>query len=362
MAKATKKATRKKVAKKNIAQNVKHFDFPCTEFKQGERNMIFFSASAKVMWNLLSINRKIEDKTEGYQRSLSQSRVASIARYIDAGNSLPQSLLITIDKADIIEKNGKSFIRIPNTEDGGWVIDGQHRFAGAETAKSDIMLPFIAFIGLELIDQIQFFISINKEAKGVPSSLYLDLLKQLPAQYKSDSEISKERASDIGTELKRDEDSPFYSRIVATSAPKKGEISLANFVRKVTPLIQPGKGLLSAFTEAEQRAVINNYFLAVKNVFPKEYKKTDCIFFQTLGFGGLINALPQFFSYTLRAHNGFTVSDITKVFKKIDYFDFDAWHRKGSGSAAEIEAGFDLVEELTSITDGAAVRTGSLNV
>ncbi len=159
--------------------------------------------------------------------------MGAIARYIEAGNSLPQSLLITIDKADIIEKNGKSFIQIPNIKDAGWVIDGQHRFAGAETAKVDIMLPFIAFIGLELIDQIQLFISINKEAKGVPSSLYLDLLKQLPAQYKSEAEISKERASDIGTQLKRDEESPFYSKIVVTTAPKKGEISLTNFVRKI---------------------------------------------------------------------------------------------------------------------------------
>ncbi|MFT3845916.1 MAG: DGQHR domain-containing protein [Lacibacter sp.] len=361
MAKAVKNEV-KKVAKKKAISNVKYFDFPCTEFTQGKRKMIFFSASAKTMWNILSINRKIEDKTEGYQRSLSQSRVGAIARYIDSGNSLPQSLLITIDKADIIQKSGKSFIRIPNNLDAGWVIDGQHRFAGAETAKTDIMLPFIAFIGLDLIDQIQLFISINKEAKGVPSSLYLDLLKQLPAQYKSETEISKERASDIGTQLKRDEDSPFYSKIVVTTAPKKGEISLTNFVRKVSPLIQPGRGLLSGFTEAEQRAVINNYFLAIKNVFTKEYKRTDSIFFQTLGFGGLLNALPQIFSYSLREHNGFTVADATKILKKIDYFDFAAWHSKGTGNSAEIEAGNDLIVELTSITESENRPSGSLNV
>ncbi len=361
MAKSTKK-TGKKVTKKNAPSRIKHLDFPCTEFKQGSRDMIFFSASAKTMWNILSINRKIEDKTEGYQRSLSQSRVGAIARYIEAGNSLPQSLLITIDEAAIIEKNNKLFIRIPNKTDAGWVIDGQHRFAGAETAQVDIMLPFIAFIGLDLIDQIQLFISINREAKGVPSSLYLDLLKQLPAQYKSEAEISKERASDIGTQLKRDEESPFYSKIVVTTAPKKGEISLTNFVRKVSPLIQPGKGLLSGFTEVEQRAVVNNYFLAIKNVFTKEYKRADCIFFQTLGFGGLLNALPQIFTYSLREHNGFTVADVTKVLKKIDYFDFGTWHSKGTGSAAEIEAGNDLIVELTTMTEGGNRPAGSLKV
>ncbi len=73
---------------------------------------------------------------------------------------------------------------------------------------------------------------------------------------------------------------------------------------------------MSGFTEVEQRAVINNYFLAVKNVFTKEYKRTDSIFFQTLGFGGLINALPQIFTYSLRENKGFTVADVTKVLKK----------------------------------------------
>ncbi len=67
MAKSVKKAIEKN-AKKNVASKVKHLDFPCTEFKQRDRKMVFFSASAKTMWNILSINRKIEDKTEGYQR------------------------------------------------------------------------------------------------------------------------------------------------------------------------------------------------------------------------------------------------------------------------------------------------------
>ncbi|WP_346316530.1 DGQHR domain-containing protein [Chitinophaga sp. YIM B06452] len=358
MAKA-KRATAKRVIKRNTAT---FLEFPCHTFLQGDKTLVFFSADPKVMWQVLSINRKVEDKNEGYQRALSQSRVGAISRFIDSGNYLPQSLLISLDNSEVVEKEGQKVIKIPNSPDSGWVIDGQHRFAGAKNAKKNILLPFIAFIGLDLIDQIQLFISINKEAKGVPSSLYLDLLRVLPNQYKSVAEISKERASDIGTELKKDEDSPFYARIVVTTAPKQGEISLTNFVRKVTPLIQPGKGILNAFTQVEQRAIINNYFIGIRNVFNKEYKRTDSIFFQTLGFGGLLNALPSFFSYTLKEYSGFTAADITKVFKKIDYFDFSTWHSKGTGNSAEIEAGNDLVMELTSVTEKENIQIGSIRV
>ena len=63
----------------------------------------------------------------------------------------------------------------------------------------------------------------------------------------------------------------------------------------------------------------------------------------------MINALPTFFSVCLREYSGFTVEDATKVFKKIEYFDFSTWHSKGTGSAAEIEAGNDLTTEINSI-------------
>lgn len=328
-------------------KKVGNLEFQCMEFKQGNSLMYFFSADAKTMWKVISINRKIEDKNEGYQRTLSQSRVKAIAKYIDSGNSIPQSLLITLDEAKIVTKNNQTFINFNNTSDAGWVIDGQHRFAGAYNATKNINLPFIAFVGLEIQEQIQLFVTINQEAKGVPSSLYLDLLKNLPN--KTIQEVAKERSADIGSELKRDEASPFYGRIVITTSPKKGEISLTNFVRKITPLIQPGKGLLSVYTEVEQRGIISNYFKGLKNIFSKEFNRRDTIFFQTLGFGALINALPTFFSICYREHKGFTAEDATKIFKKIDYLDFTTWHKKGTGSAAEIEAGNDLITELNSM-------------
>ncbi len=322
-------------------------EIPCVEFTQDENTLYFFSGDAKKMWKILAINTKIEDKDEGYQRTLSGSRVKAIAKFIDAGNPITQSLLISLNDATVIKKGGRSFLRIKNVAKAGWVIDGQHRFAGANTATKSINLPFIAFVGLTLEKQIQLFITINQEAKGVPSSLYLDLLKNLPN--KTTQEVAKERAADIGTELKKDEESAFYAKIVITTAPKRGEISLTNFVRKVTPLIQPGKGILNAFTESEQRSIFNNYYKALQNIFPKEYNRTDTIFFQTLGFGGLINALPTFFSVCLREYSGFAIQDATKVFKKIDYFDFGSWRAKGTGSAAEIEAGNDLTTEINSI-------------
>jgi len=319
----------------------KNFEYSCVQLQQGKYLLILFSAPASELWQVLSINRKTENKDEGYQRTLSPARVRDIAKFISSGNPLPLSILITLDNDKFKLTNGK--ITIDNTPDAGWVIDGQHRLAGAHESKTNINLPIVAFLELQVEAQIQQFVVINREAKGVPTSLYYDLLKHLPN--KTLAEMSKERAADIAHDLKKDEESPFYGRIVSITSPKNGEISLNIFVKKVAPLVSE-KGILNAYSAIEQKKIISNYYSGLANVFPKQYRDSNSIFFQTLGFGSLLRVLPTFFSICIKFNTGFSVSDTTKTFKEIQHFDFDAWKKYGTGNAAEIQAGEDLRSEL----------------
>lgn len=318
------------------------YKYKLNKVEQGKYTLVQFFASAKELWTLVSINRKVEDKDEGYQRTLSTSRVRSIAKYIDAGNPIPVSILLTLDKGNY-EIDGSN-IKLKNKKDIGWVIDGQHRLAGANQARKDIKLPVIAFLELSMEQQIQQFIKINKEAKGVPTSLYFDLLKHLPD--KTPGEYAKERAADIAYQLKKDETSPFYSKIVTVTSPKKGELSLNFFVKKIYPIIQENKGLLGDYSIKEQEKIFKNYYSGLKNVFPKEFKNENSIFYQTIGFGSLIRVFPTFFSICIKNQKGFDVNDVTKTFKKVSYFDFEVWRKIGTGNAAEIQAAEDFKIEL----------------
>jgi DGQHR domain-containing protein len=316
-------------------------DFDCIAFKQGTYEMVFFIAEAKKLWDFVRINTRIDDKKEGYQRALSNSRVRRIATYISSGNPIPLSILVSFDYAQL--SSNKRRISV-DSKKPGWVIDGQHRLAGAFESSTKIMIPVVAFLKLSEENQIQQFVTVNKEAKGVPTSLYLDLLPHL--KNKKPSDMAKERVADIASGLKLDEDSPFFGRIVVVSAPKKGELSLTNFVRKIMPMILEGKGLLGAYTIMEQKAVLNNYYMGLKNVFPSYFKKYESIFFQTLGFGALMNAFPVVFSICLREYKGFRVEDITKVLNQISHFDFEAWSKIGTGTGAENDAAEELISEL----------------
>jgi DGQHR domain-containing protein len=270
------KTTQSKVTEKHSGELKKSLTFSALKVTQSTSTLYIFKASASVLYKALSINRRVENKDEGYQRALSSSRVRSIANYIKAKRAIPGAIIVSLDKATFDGKTGE--LTVPKGTDVGWVIDGQHRLAGAEMAARegfDIELPVVAFVGLEERRQVEQFVTINREGKNVPTSLYLDLLKVLP--FRNPADAARERATDIGTELRKDEESPFFEKIVVTVSPKAGQISLTNFVRKIAPLVKE-KGMLYVYTVHEQSAVISNYFKGLRQVFPKEFDQKESIF------------------------------------------------------------------------------------
>ncbi len=333
----TQKSKRPSSSKKRSAP---HLDFPCLSFSQGSETLVAFTGSAKDLWSVTEINRREEDKDQGYQRVLSPYRAAKIGKFIDAGNLIPNSVLISFDANRASLDDSGSRLRVSNVPNAGWVIDGQHRLAGAHRAERDIVLPVVGFIGLPLEKQINCFVTINREQKGVPSSLYFDLLRHLPPT-KTEKELTQERAADLGTAMKLDEESPFYAKIVVTTSPKQGEISMTNFVRKVAPLIRRD-GRLYVFNDDDRKTLLGNYYRALAQVFPTEYSKQNSIFFKTLGFGALMNVLPTFLDMTVNQYGGFTVADAISTFKRVRDFDFGLWVERGTGTQAENSASEDL--------------------
>lgn len=55
---------------------------------------------------------------------------------------------------------------------------------------------------------------------------------------------------------------------------------------------------------------------------------------------------PFVFNYALANHKASNVAAFTKIFKEIAGFNFDQWNQYGSGTAAENQAGEDLLGML----------------
>lgn len=348
--------------RKHAGKLLKPLHVTAVEVTQASNVLYLFSAKASQLFAALSINRRIPDKDEGYQRVLSGGRVQAITRYLKQNRPLPAAIIINLSQ-DATFSKAKGELTIPAGSDVGWVIDGQHRLAGAELASregTDIELPVVAFVGISDINQIEQFVTINRESKNVPTSLYLDLLHYLPN--KKSGDIAKERAADIATELRKDEESPFFERVMVTSAPKGGQVSLVNFVRKISAHVAPSKGILNTYTEREQMRVISNYFEGLRQVFPKEYEAKESMFFKTIGFGALWNVFPVFFSLALQHQKGFTVKDVAVIFRRIDSFEFAALGQYGSGDQAERTAADDIKASLLLAFQTSGESAGSLKL
>lgn len=259
-----------------------------------------------------------------------------------AGNAVPGAIIISFDSANFTNKA----IEFDEANVVGWIMDGQHRAAAAHEAaqeKYDIELPVVAFIGLSVEQQTDYFVTINREAKSVPSSLYIDLLKNLPKQ-KTEKELLEERVADISRAVNQDADSPLFQRIVSTVAPKSGQISLTNFARIIRPHINPNSGILATYNLNEQQKIIENYIAGYRTTFPKPFARN--LFFKTLGFGAIFKAFPIVFSNALRLSKSFRVADVESVLAHVNDFDFDSWAKIGTGSQAEKTAADDLITEL----------------
>jgi DGQHR domain-containing protein len=330
--------TRYQTGKKS-GKLLKGKSFNAIPIVQGKNTLYSFSEKASDLWSLVSINRREEDKDEGYQRVLSNIRVQAVADYIVNGNIIPGSIIIAVDKGRYVSRTSKLYVG--SGQDVAWVIDGQHRLAGAHLASKehniDIELNVVALLDLDEDARIEQFVTINREGKNVPTSLYLDLLKHLP-HTKTPGEIASERAADIANELKKDKDSIFYGRIVVTTSPGRGQVSIVNFVRKLSPYLNPERGLLNIFTLTQQTEIIENYFVAIRRVFEHEWKKNDSIFFKTVGFGALMNVFEDIFKECTMQGEGFRVSDIVEVLQPLRTFDFLKWSEMGTGNKAETEA------------------------
>jgi DGQHR domain-containing protein len=331
-------------AKGEKPRSPKRLSFPCLSVEQGSTKLALFRMSAKQLWTITAINKRDPDKDKGYQRVLSAGRVDAIARYVQKGNALPTSILVTFDDAKLNEDGTE--LTIPNTPEAGWIIDGQHRLAGIHKADIDMEVSVVAFLGLPIQQQVEQFIRVNREAKNVPSSLYIDLLKYIPD--KSDADLARERAADIADSLRKDDDSPFSGKIAMIGSPKAGQISLANFARKIAPLVQKHRGKLQIYSATAQIGIIKNYYKALAHVFPDIYdpKEGVSVFFKTVGFGGLMTALPTVFDLCMRDHNGFRVEDLVKTLKRVDDFNFEEWDELGTGNEAEKTAGDNLTVAL----------------
>ncbi len=317
---------------------------------QNSISMLVFIAPVKMIYENFDVSRRIEDKVLGYQRSFSNSRIKNIKNYISQGQGIiPNSILVNLDpdKYEYLEDNHQ--LILDNTESLGLIIDGQHRVKGSYEADPDFKLMVVATLGLSVKEQAKLFVTINQTQKGVPASLYLDLMNLIEGDidnFDLEGISAERRATEIAIRLNEADESPLFQLIRRTGDAGFG-ISLSEFVNQIKDYVEPKTGKLDNYGFEQQYKIFEIYFRAIKAVFLEQWEDRNSYILKTVGFGGIMKAFYEVFNLVIQKYQVFNTDNTIRIIELIKDFKFDKdTLPSGGGFKAQEKVGDMIVSSL----------------
>ena len=289
-------------------------------------------ANSDDLINYFYVHRR--EQNTGIQRSTSQKRIEEIALYCkDPDATFPTPVIIAVDSENVKFNEINEIETKPNSEKVFEVIDGQHRMEGIKLAKERFSfsceLVVVLMFDLTEEEKAYVFSTINSNQAKVDKSLIYDLFEL--SQKRSPQKTSHY----IARNMNSDEESAFYSRLKMLGKRSNGSetLSQGSFVFGLTKLISktpqedminikrgeplkedPSLPFRSYFINDKDEVILrimNNYFGAIKTVFPEEWKSSKYILAKTTGYLGLMKAFPIFY------RDGIELGSLTKEYFKI---------------------------------------------
>ncbi|MBD1214970.1 MAG: DGQHR domain-containing protein [Dolichospermum circinale Clear-D4] len=336
---------------------------PAFQVIQNNISMLVFVTTVKMIYERFDVSRRIDDKKLGYQRSFSKKRIKEIKNYINQEQGIiPNSILVNIDEGKFDYQENNNLLILHETESLGLIIDGQHRVNGCYDANPDFKLMVIATLGLSVKDQAKLFVIINKTQKGVPTSLYLDLMNLLEGEiedFDGEGVTAERRAREIAIRLNETDESPLHELIRTTGEAGFG-ISLNEFVTQIRDYVEPKTGKLANLGFEQQYKVFEIYFRSVKAVFLEEWNDPKSYILKTVGFGGLMAAFYEVFNLVMQKYQMFNTENTIKLLVSIQDFKFDKDNLPGgAGFKAQEKVGDMIVSKLkNAVREDFAVMIG----
>ncbi len=266
---------------------IKLLKIPVLEVRQ--KKVTFYSGviNSKEFANAVTVVPRSEDPKKGIQRILNSQRVKSIAEFVRKENGIifPNSIILNCSK-ETIYKNGE--LIVPDKKDSILLIDGQHRFEGV--VKSGVNMPLIVtfFIGLPVKDQAKIFLKINSTQKGINTSLVYDLFHLTRSGENVDM-----IAVDLVYKLNEENGSPWFGMIKTNDArTKKEATNSASFIAPLKKILKSRDGIFSNLDFQHQYVILENYFNAIKNLFPDQWGNKQYILTKGVGVSVFLKLLP----------------------------------------------------------------------
>ena len=248
---------------------------------QGKHVFYTLTIPSDVLARTCSVTTRKEAPTDGFQRELNEKRANEIAKYVDAGGTIPNSIVLSAQPEAELTIVGRGKTLEFNDRNGAFLIlDGQHRVYGFSKAETQLRVPVVVYNNLTRKEESRLFIDINTKQKPVPTSLLLDI-KQL-AELEDEIETTLRQIFDS---FHSDKNSSL-SGLTAPFESEKFKITRVTFNHAVKPLLDifPGRAAEDIYN------VLNSYLAAV--IHGLEKKSDEPIITKAVIFRAMLSLFP----------------------------------------------------------------------
>lgn len=260
----------------------------------------------------------------GIQRNLKSKRVQEIREYVQTVDAcFPNSIILSIN-SDAVMIDGEQ-IQVKRKPEVATIIDGQHRLAGFTSGLvPDFELIVTIFLDMDLEEQAYLFSTINTKQVPINHSLARDLLEF------SRVDTPEKMVHNLAKAANGDPNNPWYRQIKMLGlkdAVSNGTITQHAYVTQILNLIYPEEDYqydvrsklmkngnkrdeLKSFpvdsvryplwtyyltnNDAVIKRILDNYFNAVRKVFPVEWGNPSFILSKTTGYRALMLQFREF--------------------------------------------------------------------
>lgn len=287
------------------------------DLTKGKIKFYLTSLTTSDLMRICKISRVSEKAEQGFQRTLDTARATKISKYLNDGKVIPGALILSCQKDDDITYDEKTQKLIIEGSEGLFmVIDGQHRLYGSYMAYGNddtIRIPVCILSGLNRQEEIEYFIDINSNQKGVPKTLRIELTKYLVEEGSLEGIRLK-----LFDDLSDNSDSPLLGRLSA-SQKGRGYITHVPFQASLDRVLQISP--LKDLPYEDKLSLIKNYLFGVKENLV-EVGSQDKLF-QATFFQAIFRVFEQACSVAMTIGSNYKKESFVSIFNVLQKINFE---------------------------------------
>lgn len=288
--------------------------FHAIKIIQNEKEFFITSLKASILRQLAFVLKRDEDPIKGFQRLLNENRAKDIAKYMDEKKGvIPSPLILSAQpNSEMKFDEVSSKLTFSNSKNSFMVLDGQHRLYGMYLTKSDFEIPVIIFNNLKTSEEVNLFIDINTNQKGVPTTLLIDIKNLTGLEEKKEE---KQRA--LFDALNKDS---VLRGLMSPTKSQLGKISRTTFNQATERLFETGY-FANENIEVVYKA-IKNYLKAVEIVFLSTNSEKAKLT-KSMMFRAVFEIFNDVVELSIKKYENLKIESLVDVLRPIGSLNFD---------------------------------------